>query len=140
MAVFLFCATGHRIELKSLERTLSPFKKKERMLGEADRKKQGWGAFQSMNPFFFFRTVCTHAPGVPAGWPMRGSPPSMSSWTGVVSCSAVITMVFSSTSSQLGLENADRGRLILCILRSYTRCSCCFFMSRPLEAITTESE
>lgn len=89
---------------------------------------------------FFLRTDCTHAPGVPACWPMRGSPPSMSSWTGVISCTAVITTVCSSTNSQLGLEKADRGRLILCILRSYTRCSCCFFRSRPLEVITPQSE
>lgn len=71
----------------------------------------------------------THAPGVPACWPMRGSSPS---WTGVVSGSAVITMVFSSISSQVGLEKADRGSVILCISRSYTLWSCCFFKSRPL--------
>ncbi len=79
-----------------------------------------------------------HAPGVPACWPMRGSPPSIPSWTGVVSCSAVMTMVFSSTSSQVGLEKADRGRVILCISRSYTRCSCCFFRSRPLNRNTQQ--
>lgn len=83
------------------------------------------------------RTIClTHAPGVPAWWPMRGSWPSTPSWTGVVSCSVVITMVFSSTSSQVGFEKADSGRVILCISRSYTRCSCCFFKSRALNTNT----
>lgn len=77
--------------------------------------------------------VLAHAPGVPACCPMRGSPPSC---TGVVSCWAVITMVFSSMSSQVGLEKADRGRVILCISRSYTRCSRCFFRSRALNTNT----
>lgn len=91
-----------------------------------------WSTKTYPSPLFEDDTPTAHAPGVPACWPMRGSPPSTSSRTGVVSCSAVITMVFSSTSSQVGLEKADRGRVILCISRSYTRCSCCFFRSWPL--------
>lgn len=91
------------------------------------------------NTVLFSNCMRIHAPGVPACWPMRGSPPSAFSWTGVISCSAVITMVFSSTSSQVGLEKADRGRVILCISRSYTRCSCCFFRSRPLSTNAQQS-
>lgn len=98
-----------------------------------------WSTNMHLSPAAGLR-LPPHAPGVPACWPMRGSPPSTASWPGVVSCSAVMTMVFSSTSSQVGLEKADRGRVILCISRSYTRCSCCFFKSRPLETNTAGAE
>lgn len=94
-------------------------------LREAERRNGDEGVFWSS----LGNRCSSHAPGVPACWSMRGSPPP---WTGVVSCSAVITMVFSSMSSQVGLEKAERGRVILCISRSYARCSCCFFNDRPL--------
>lgn len=114
---------------QSLEQTLLPslllFKNTQRWKGETVTG----GPLQQVS---IGVDTHSHAPGVTACWPMRGSPPSTSTWKGVISCSAVISMVFSSTSSHVGLEKADSGRVILCISRSYTRCSCCFFMSRPL--------
>lgn len=114
----------------------TPFKTEVTQGGRQEKRR--WECFgpQKRITVLFEDYTATHAPGVPTCWPMRGSPPSTLSWMGVISCSAVITMVFSSTSSQVGLEKADRGRVILCISRSYTRCSCCFFKSRPLKTQT----